>query len=152
MFLVDDSINLCSFNLAVLHFSLLDCLVLHPYVHPGLSWVWPVISLRWSWYLLLLAPQVESMSLLYSRSPLIALFFFLFCCVLASTQCPNLLLSSGVSISISLVGLGLVSQCCASAFSRIHVILCLSLRSTYNMPFLWFQHALPVSMNVRLKG
>ena len=36
--------------------------------------------------------------------------FFLLCCVLARTQCPCLLLSSVVSISISLVVLGLLTQ------------------------------------------
>ena len=59
IFLADDSINLCSFNLAVLHSSQPDHLVLHPYFHPGASCVWLVLSLRGSCYLLLLAPLVK---------------------------------------------------------------------------------------------
>ena len=84
----------CSFNLAVLHFSLSYHSFLYPFVHPGLSCVWCVISLRGSWYLLLLAPLFASTPLIYSRPPLVVQFVLLL-----------------VSVSTGLVGVGLVSLC-----------------------------------------
>ena len=51
-----------------------------------------------------------------------------------------------IGINVSMLGASI--QTCASAFSRILVILYLSLCLPYNLLFLWLQHALPHSMNV----
>ena len=93
--------------------------------------------------MLLLVPQVESMSLLYSRSSPVVPFFFFFCCVLARTQCPNSLHSSGVSVSIGLLELGLVTinvgcfhpNMCLSLQSYVHnLVLVFAFSMQYDIP------------------
>ena len=109
--LVDDSINPCSFNLAVLHFVRPGHSFHHPYVHPELSCVWLVLSSRGIWYWLVVSPRDSPGTAVYSELLLVGRFVVFYCCVLTKTQYLNSLLSSGVSVSIGLVGVGLVSLC-----------------------------------------